>query len=68
MTHSIQDLLPKILEQKKILDSLRPLNKSQLKNLQEWFRVGFIHHNNAIEGNTLSLLEVKMVIEEGMTI
>jgi Fic family protein len=68
MKHNIKDLLIKIHEQKKTLDKMRPFNKAQLKNLREWFRIWFIHHSNAIEGNTLSLQEVKIVLEEGITI
>jgi len=68
MLPSISQLLPKITKQKIQLDTLRPFDQTQLKNLRERFRIGFIHHSNAIEGNTLTLQEVKMVIEEWITI
>ncbi len=66
--YSIEQYRAHIYEQKSIIDALRPLSDAQLRNMREWFRVGFIHHTNAIEGNTLSLQEVKMVVEEGITI
>lgn len=46
---TIADLITKIQLQKAQLDELRPFDQSQLKNLREWFRIGFIHHSNAIE-------------------
>ena len=66
--NTIPEFLDRIKKQKSQLDALRPFDQSQLQNLREWFRVGFVHHSNAIEGNTLSLQEVKLVIEEGLTI
>ena len=65
MTHP---LLDKILAQKEQLDSLRPFNKTQLKNLKERFRIGFIQNSNAIEGNTSTLTEVKVLLEDGITV
>lgn len=65
---SISSYEKKIAELKEQLDLLKPFDIDQLKNLRERFRIWFIHHSNAIEGNTLTLQEVKMVVEEGMTI
>ncbi len=62
------EYLSKIKTLKNNLDILRPFDKSQLKNLKEWFRIGFICNNNALEGNTLTLQEVKIVVEEWITI
>lgn len=50
------------------LDSLRPLPAAGVKNLDEIYRVEWTYNSNAIEGNTLTLLETKMVLEEGLTI
>jgi len=61
-------LMERILEKKKILDSKRPLPKDALQRLKEWFRLQHTYHSNAIEGNTLTLAETKLVIEEGITI
>ncbi|GHV24951.1 hypothetical protein FACS1894176_02350 [Bacteroidia bacterium] len=62
------ELLQKILLSKTQLDALRPFNTSQLKNLREWFRIGFIQNSNAIEGNTSTLSEVKVLLEDGITV
>ncbi|WP_100372314.1 Fic family protein [Bacillus sp. FJAT-45037] len=50
------------------LDSYRPLPSAAVKNLQDVYRVEWTYNSNAIEGNTLSLVETKVVIEEGLTI
>ncbi|PWA13441.1 Fic family protein [Pueribacillus theae] len=53
---------------KEQLNKNRPLPPEVLQNLREVFRVDWTYHSNAIEGNTLSLLETKMVVEEGITV
>ncbi|WP_336784689.1 Fic family protein [Paenibacillus sp. MMO-177] len=53
---------------KQELDNLRPLPSAAVRNLEEVFRVEWTYNSNAIEGNTLSLLETKLVLEEGLTI
>lgn len=50
------------------LDQLRPLPPEAVKNLYEVYRVEWTYNSNAIEGNTLSLIETKIVLEEGLTI
>ncbi len=53
---------------KRKLDKRRPLDPAALKNLREVYRIEWTYNSNAIEGNTLSLLETKLVVEEGLTI
>ncbi|MBO7747043.1 Fic family protein [Paenibacillus sp. MWE-103] len=50
------------------LDDLRPLPAAAVKNLDEIYRVEWTYNSNAIEGNTLTLLETKLVLEDGLTI
>jgi Fic family protein len=57
-----------ILKKREKLDGLRPFNKGALLRLQESFRVSLTYNSNAIEGNSLSLRETKIVLEEGITI
>jgi len=61
-------LLNRIQEKKKRLDSLRPLPRDSLKKLLEDIRIRHTYHSDAIEGNTLTLQETKLVLEEGITI
>jgi len=55
-------------ELKNRLDSLRPLPAEVVRNLEEVYRVEWTYNSNAIEGNTLTLLETKLVLEQGLTI
>ena len=52
----------------KLLDSMRPLPPTVLANLRGVFRTEFTYNSNAIEGNSLTLRETQLVIEEGQTI
>ena len=49
------------------LDALRPLPDAVVRNLHEDLVVRWTYHSNAIEGNTLTLQETKVVLE-GITI
>jgi hypothetical protein len=50
---------------KKSLDQFKPLPTALVINLEKVYHVEWTYHSNAIEGNTLNLLETKMVLEEG---
>lgn len=52
---------------KKKLDQASPLPKHSLKSLLNHVLIDWIYHSNAIEGNTLTISETKVVLE-GMTI
>jgi len=64
----LQNLYTTIDTKKQILDSFRPLNSEQSKNLKKVYDVDMTYHSNAIEGNTLTYSETKLIIEEGITI
>lgn len=53
---------------KGLLDNRRPLDKFLVDKLKEYYKVEIIYNSNAIEGNTLTKFETKMVIEQGLTI
>ncbi len=59
-------LLNKIDILKKELAELKEQKKS-IKNIDEDFQIKYIYNSNAIEGNTLTLKETKVVLE-GITI
>jgi len=61
-------LLKKIDGKKRRLDSLRPLKEDVVKCILEDIRIRHTYHSDAIEGNTLTLQETKLVLEWGMTI
>lgn len=49
------------------LDALRPLPAALLRNLHDELVLRWTYHSNAIEGNTLTLMETKVVLE-GITV
>jgi Fic family protein len=54
-------------EQKKSIDQRRPLTKNQYNTLRNNLIIEWTYNSNAIEGNTLTLSETKVVLE-GITI
>lgn len=57
-----------IVRKWKLIDSMRPLPEDALNKLRNVFRTEFTYNSNAIEGNSLTLRETQLVIEEGQTI
>lgn len=64
----LEEYLTRIDKKKAILDSKRPLPNYVLQHIKESQYLEWTYNSNSIEGNTLTLLETKMVIEDGMTI
>lgn len=58
----------RLLEKKLVLDAHRPLPPSMLTKLREQFVIECTYHTNVIEGNTLTLRETQLVIQEGITV
>ena len=58
----------RVLDKKKRLDSLRPLPPTLVMRLKEQMATEYTYNSNAIEGNTLTLRETRLVIEEGITV
>jgi len=50
------------------IDKYRPFDSHLLKQLKEYFRIGLTYASNALEGNSLTETETKIVIEDGITI
>jgi len=61
-------LLERIGRKKALLDKRRPLPPTLVKRLQEEMRVAHTYNSNAIEGNSLTKQETKLIVEEGITI
>ncbi|MDP4143337.1 MAG: Fic family protein [Bacillota bacterium] len=55
-------------KKKKLLDSKRPLARSAVENLKKYFDLELTYNSNAIEGNTLTITETKVILEDGLTI
>jgi Fic family protein len=50
------------------IDSYRPFKKQLVTALQAFYRIGFTYSTNALEGNSLTESETKVIIEDGITI
>jgi Fic family protein len=50
------------------INRYRPLSRSALRQLKEYYRIGLTYSSNALEGNSLTETETKIVLEEGITI
>ncbi len=61
-------LLARLDQKKNELDALRPLPAAATRRLQEQMTLEWIYNSNAIEGNTLTLQETRLILETGLTI
>lgn len=64
----LKDIIDRVNEKKQKLDEKRPLPYSVLHRVKEELYLEWNHHSNAIEGNTLTLNETKVVLNDGLTI
>jgi Fic family protein len=64
----LETLVASVEQMKAELDRLRPLSASALAQLQKHYDVELTYTSNAIEGNSLTLLETAEVIEHGITV
>lgn len=62
-SHMDPRLAERLRHKKEQLDRHRPLPRDTVRRLQEDLRVFLTYHSNAIEGNSLTLQETRMVIE-----
>lgn len=68
----MNDELKKLLREcdtlKARLSMLRPLPVEAMKKIEEAFAIEYTYESNRIEGNTLTLQETELVVNEGVTI
>lgn len=53
---------------KTAIRKFHPLNNVQLQKIKEYFNINYTFESNRIEGNTLSLQETALVVNDGITI
>ena len=68
MSEDINVLLKEVDVQKEQLSALRPLPEEALKKIQDALDIKYTYESNRIEGNTLTLQETALVVNEGVTI
>lgn len=64
----LEKSLERIQEKKSQLDKHRPIPNYALKSIKESLTLEWTYNSNSIEGNTLTLQETKLILEEGFTI
>lgn len=60
--------MKKIDDKKARLDTFRPFPAHVIQSIQESLCVEWTYNSNSIEGNTLTLQETRMVLQEGLTV
>jgi len=64
----LKQQIDRLYDKKAKLENSRPLPNSALHRIKEDLTLEWTYNSNSIEGNTLSLKETQMVIQEGMTV
>ena len=68
MNKDIKELLNEVNVLKEQLSTLRPLPEEALRKIQDALDIEYTYESNRIEGNTLTLQETALVVNEGVTI
>ncbi|NDP27758.1 MAG: Fic family protein [Flavobacterium sp.] len=63
-----QSTFERLYEKKQKLQASRPLPNIALNKIRESLSIEWTYNSNSIEGNTLSLRETQMILQEGITI
>ena len=63
-----QTTFDRLYEKQAILLQSRPLPNIALQKIKENISIEWTYNSNSIEGNTLTLRETQMVLQEGITI
>lgn len=64
----MRSLFDEIDKLQKEINAKRPLDRHILQQIKEYYRIGLTYSSNALEGNSLTESETKIVLEEGITI
>lgn len=64
----LEESLKRISTKKQTLDAKRPIPGYALQKIKESITLEWTYNSNSIEGNTLSLNETKLILEDGITI
>lgn len=62
------EILNKIDLFQKEINALRPMEGEMLGQIQDYYRVGLAWTSNALEGNSLTESETKVLLEDGLTV
>ena len=65
---ALTESLSRIDDLQKQIKSLPPLSEAEVTSLCAYYKVKLTYSSNALEGNTLTESETKVVLEDGLTI
>ncbi|MBQ0167275.1 MAG: Fic family protein [Treponema sp.] len=68
MVDNYQKLLQELTEAQKLVSSRCPFDENQLPQLKKIYKAECTWSSNAIEGNTISLVETELILNNGITI
>ena len=61
-------LFQKIDRYAAVIRSRRPLSETEVRELDAYYKIGTTYSSNALEGNSLTLSETKVLLEDGITV
>ena len=64
----LQPLIERLAAKNALIQQSRPLPATALQKLKEGLALEWTYNSNSIEGNTLSLRETQLILQEGITI
>ena len=65
---ALQSTFTRLQEKKDLLNISRPLPAIAIQKIKEALSIEWTYNSNGIEGNTLTLRETQMVLQEGITV
>lgn len=63
-----KNIFIKAEEYKKKIDAMRPLGENMVAQIRQYYKIGLTWSSNALEGNSLTESETKVLLEEGLTV
>jgi len=61
-------MFEKIAQSKAKIDALRPLQGNLIQQIRDYYKIGLTYSSNALEGNSLTETETKVLLEDGLTV
>jgi Fic family protein len=61
-------MFEQIDQNKARIDMLRPMQNSLLQQVRNYYKIGLTYSSNALEGNSLTETETKILLEDGLTV
>lgn len=63
-----RELLTKIDRNAAAIRAYRPLSEAEVRELDAYYKIGTTYSSNALEGNSLTISETKVLLEDGITV